>query len=83
MESTAMQAAQHVGNPIAVSGVVTSQMPSHNMSMFDLFLSAEPLVKAIMFALIIASIWSWAIIIVKVLRLYRANRSATIFEEAF
>ncbi|CAO5682579.1 MAG: Tol-Pal system protein TolQ [Holosporales bacterium] len=82
MESSAIQAVQGVGAPIAVSGVV-NQMPQQNMSMFDLFLSAEPLVKAIMFGLIIASIWSWAIIFIKIARVYKANRDASVFEEAF
>jgi biopolymer transport protein TolQ len=82
MDSQAMGALQQVGQQINVSGTVSASAP-HHMSMFDLFLSAEPTVKFIMFGLIIASIWSWAIILFKLARVYRANRAATSFEEAF
>lgn len=54
-----------------------------NMSMWGLFWGAEPLVQFVMFGLLVASVWSWAIIFNKVLRMRTLNASARQFEEAF
>ncbi len=35
---------------------------TQDMSMWGLFLQADPIVKAVMFILIAASVWSWSII---------------------
>ncbi|MDP2192937.1 MAG: protein TolQ [Alphaproteobacteria bacterium] len=81
MSAPTQDIAQHIDN-IAVSGELAAKA-NPNLSMFDLFLQAEPLVKFVMFALLLASIWSWAIIISKMIRIYHINKSADHFEDAF
>ncbi len=56
---------------------------SHDLSMWGLFLSADPIVKAVMLMLIAASLWSWAIIFQKRGMLSRLNRRASRFEDTF
>ena len=56
---------------------------SHDLSIWGLFLAADLVVKAVMLMLILASIWSWAIIFQK-LRLIRDEfRYADDFEDEF
>ncbi len=52
-------------------------------SVFDLFWGAGPVIKLIMLGLLVASIWSWTIIINKAYRIQRVNRAADAFEDAF
>ena len=47
-----------------------------------LFLEADPVVKAIMVGLVLASLWSWAVILDKAVRFASLNRQATAFEKA-
>ncbi|MCB9983944.1 MAG: protein TolQ [Rhodospirillales bacterium] len=56
---------------------------SHDLSMFGLFMEADLIVKAVMTILMIASLWSWAIIFSKRAGLKRVNRKADIFEDSF
>ena len=46
------------------NSLTTSQ--NIDMSMFGLFMAADPLVKAVMLLLVLASIWCWAIIFSKI-----------------
>src|ERR1044071_2846172 len=41
---------------------------SSSLSMFDLFLQSDSIVKLVMLILLVASFWSWAVIFDKVLR---------------
>ena len=52
-------------------------------SFLDLFLMADIVVKAVMIGLIVASIWSWAIIFEKIFAFRRARREADRFEQMF
>ena len=54
-----------------------------NFSVWMLFLKADLIVKLVMLVLIVASIWCWAIIIEKSLRLKRLNTDAAEFEGSF
>jgi biopolymer transport protein TolQ len=56
---------------------------AYDFSIWSLFLRADLIVKAVMLALIVASIWCWAIIFEKVRRLRRLNADATSFEDRF
>ena len=47
-----------------------------------LFMEADPVVKAIMIGLVVASLWSWAVIIDKAVRFASLNRQASAFEKA-
>jgi len=54
-----------------------------NFSVWNLFLKADTVVKLVMLLLIVASVWCWAIIIEKSLRLKRLNSEAAEFEGSF
>jgi biopolymer transport protein TolQ len=53
------------------------------ISVVSLFVRADPIVKAVMLLLLLASLWSWAIIINKSLALAALRRRATKFEKTF
>lgn len=53
------------------------------ISIYSLFLRADPIVKAVMALLALASLWSWAIIFNKWLALAALRRRADSFEKAF
>jgi len=54
-----------------------------SMSLWDLFLMADIVVKAVMIGLLLASVWVWAVIFEKVVAIRRANARAAAFEERF
>ena len=54
-----------------------------DLSMIGLFLRADLVVKLVLLVLLVASVWSWAIIVDKVLRMRRLWEDADRFEEAF
>ncbi|MFN3701304.1 MAG: protein TolQ [Alphaproteobacteria bacterium] len=56
---------------------------SHDLSMWGLFLMADPVVKLVMLLLILASVWCWAIVFQKRGMLNRLNRRANRFEDTF
>ncbi|WP_036263820.1 MotA/TolQ/ExbB proton channel family protein [Methylocapsa aurea] len=49
---------------------------AHAMSPIDLFLQADTVVKAVMIILILASAWSWAVILDKLVRLHLLQKRA-------
>jgi biopolymer transport protein TolQ len=55
----------------------------HDLSIVALFLQADIIVKVVMFLLLAASFWSWAVIFDKVSKLRRLRRDAEQFEESF
>ncbi len=63
-------------DPILVTAAET-------MSPWALFLQADLVVKAVMVGLLLASIWSWAIIMQGSRRLTRIDKEAEIFEQRF
>ncbi len=56
---------------------------AHDLSVYGLFIQADWIVKAVMIMLLLASIWSWAIIIHKLIRLRALRAQAKQFEDAF
>ena len=56
---------------------------SDELSMIGLFLRADVIVKLVLVGLIVASVWSWAIIIDKYLRMRRMYEAADRFEDSF
>ncbi|HEY2133691.1 MAG TPA: protein TolQ [Acetobacteraceae bacterium] len=54
-----------------------------DLSLWSLFMQADIVVKLVMVALILASVWVWAIVFEKSTSLRRANRSADAFEDRF
>ncbi|CAO3420677.1 protein TolQ [Azospirillum endophyticum] len=71
----ALQTAQLAGNAAATT--------AHEITILGLFWQADAVVKIVMMMLVIASIWCWAIIIEKLMRIRRLNAQADSFEEAF
>lgn len=65
------------GNAVGMAGADVS----HNA--FTLFLKADIIVQSVMIMLILASVWCWAIIIEKLVKLKRLREQARHFEEAF
>ena len=79
-------APQLLPNPIdrAVdAAVMETANVAHELSAWALFLQADIIVKLVMLALILSSIWCWAIIVEKTKTVKAANRRATKFEDAF
>ena len=56
---------------------------THDLSMWGLFLQADPIVKIVMLLLIAASVWSWSIIIQKRGVMSMLNKRAGKFEDNF
>ena len=54
-----------------------------DLSPFALFLQADIIVKAVMLGLLLASVWSWAIILERSRRLTKLNGEAAKFEDWF
>jgi biopolymer transport protein TolQ len=68
-------------HPIETSALAGSV--SSNLSIVDLFLQSDSIVKFVLFILLAASFWSWAVIFDKTLRLRRLRQAASSFEETF
>jgi biopolymer transport protein TolQ len=71
-----------------MTGAMTTTGPglgsaAHDLSVYGLFVQADWIVKAVMIMLLLASIWSWAIIIHKLIRLRALRAQAKQFEDAF
>jgi biopolymer transport protein TolQ len=77
--------------PLAAPTTVVDIQPSGEnagptvggVSVVSLFWRADPIVKAVMLLLLLASLWSWTIIINKSLALAALRRRATKFEKTF
>jgi len=67
----------------AVDAVNLVQNGVYDLSIFSLFLRADPIVKLVIFGLFIASIWSWAIIINKIKMIRKMNNVTKKFEDLF
>ena len=65
-------------DPTVLPGTVTQ-----HLSIFELFLQSDSIVKLTMLLLLLASFWSWAVIFDKSLRLRRLQQAAATFEETF
>ncbi|MEO1305910.1 MAG: MotA/TolQ/ExbB proton channel family protein [Pseudomonadota bacterium] len=53
------------------------------LSMVELLMSADPVVKLVLISLVIASIWSWAVVVEKYFAIGGARKKANEFEDAF
>ena len=57
--------------------------PGGDLSLISLFMQADIVVKLVMVALLLASVWVWAIVFEKLTSLRRVNRLADAFEDRF
>ena len=67
----------------AVDAINLVQNGAYDLSIFSLFLRADPVVKLVIFGLFISSIWSWAIIINKIKMIRKMNNVTKKFEDLF
>ena len=67
----------------AVDAVNLVQHGAYNLSIFSLFLRADPIVKFVMIGLFLSSVWSWAIIINKIKMIRKINNVTKKFEDIF
>jgi biopolymer transport protein TolQ len=70
-----------IGTATAVAGAPVGG--SGSMALMDMFLSAHLVVKTVMVGLMLASVWSWAIIIEKLVAFRSARVEADKFEQLF
>jgi biopolymer transport protein TolQ len=68
---------------ITQEAALTAATTANHLSAWALFMQADIVVKSVMLGLIFASLWSWAIIFDKVIRLRSLVRQAEDFEEKF
>jgi len=66
-----------------VNAETLAAVAEHDLSMWGLFMMADPIVKSVMLALILASIWGWTVILAKRSTLKRLNKKANMFEDSF
>ncbi len=69
------------GNPVEALPLAGST--PHDLSIIALFMQSDTIVKVVIFLLLAASIWSWAVIFDKLGRIRRLRRDAESFEETF
>jgi len=72
MENAAIDAANLAGSA-----------PPADLTIIGLFMQADVIVKVVIFILVLASFWTWAIIFDKVIRIRRLTGQADKFEESF
>ena len=70
-------------NQVIEAATLGGSVANLDFSVWALFLRADPVVKAVIILLVVASIWCWAIIFDKVMGLRRLNARSTEFEQAF
>ena len=84
MSSIATDGAVAGASDIVVNGnISTTTHVAGGDSILEYFWSAGLLIKLVMIALLISSIWSWTVIITKYLKLKRLRADADYFEESF
>jgi biopolymer transport protein TolQ len=84
MQSQQLEGVSNISD-VAVNDVVNSishSLPASD-SAFDVFWQSSFIVKIVILGLICSSVWSWAIIISKFLRMRRLKAEANNFEESF
>ena len=70
-------------NPTVDTASLPAPSVVGDLSIWGMFLQSDWVVKLVMLALLIASVWVWAIVFEKVSSLRRANRAADAFEDRF
>jgi biopolymer transport protein TolQ len=70
---------QQIVDQIKLSGSV----PHQDMSALGIFMHADGIVKIVIILLVLASIWTWAVIFQKVVRLRKLTTAAGTFEDRF
>ena len=69
--------------PLVEHAATAATAMPHDLSLWGLFMTADPLVKLVMIGLVVASVWSWTLIFSKVMKLKYLQKLADQFEDAF
>lgn len=72
-----------MANAVETIDLAGSTAALHDLSMWGLFMMADPIVKVVMLMLVLASLWSWALIFQKKGMLAALNYKANLFEDKF
>ncbi|RJF80653.1 flagellar motor protein MotA [Oleomonas cavernae] len=80
--TTPLDPAVTAATPLDPASAPDLAAQAHDLTISGLFLQADPVVKAVMVLLIVASIITWGIALEKALRLRRLRREVTRFEAA-
>ncbi len=72
-----------MGNEAVDAAQLAGSVAASDLSMISLFFRADFIVKLVMVILVLASVWSWAIIFDKVRRIRKLGSSADQFEDEF
>ena len=70
-------------NPADLQQSTIAPASAGGISFMELFLNASPIVQLVMVGLLIASIWSWAIIVEKIFAFRKARVETDRFEQTF
>jgi biopolymer transport protein TolQ len=70
-------------NPNNLTSENLGEAPAAGFSFIELFLQAHIVVQVVMIGLILASVWSWAIVFEKMVAFRQARREADKFEQLF
>jgi biopolymer transport protein ExbB len=81
--ATPAPAAAPAEEPLDAGVAATEKMKSHSLTPVGMFLSAQAVVKVVMIGLILASIFSWVLLITKLFEFGALNKQSDKFLEAF
>ncbi len=81
--AAAPAAAAPAEEPLDAGVAATEKMKSHSLTPIGMFLSAQAVVKVVMIGLILASIFSWVLLITKLFEFGALNKQSDKFLEAF
>jgi len=70
-------------NPTELTTQNLGAAPAHGVSFIELFLQAHIVVQIVMVGLLLASVWSWAIVVEKFFAFRRAHSETDKFEQLF
>jgi biopolymer transport protein ExbB len=76
-------AAAPAEEPLDAGVAATEKMKSHSLTPIGMFLSAQAVVKVVMIGLILASVFSWVLLITKLFEFGALNKQSDKFLEAF
>ena len=69
--------------PEVTQAALEGTAPAHDLSIVGLILHADIIVQAVLLLLLLASLWSWAIIFDKIGRYRKVSAEADTFEDEF
>ena len=81
--ATPAPAAAPAEEPVDAGVAATEKMKAHSLTPIGMFMSAQAVVKVVMIGLILASVFSWVLLITKLFEFGALNKQSDKFLEAF